>query len=309
MAAAAGGRVSLNAGQGDLAGKTCLVTGASSGIGRETAAALAGRGARVVLVCRDRTRGEAARSEISDRAGNDAIELMLADLSSQQQVRQLAAAFQSTHDRLHVLVNNAGTFEGVRSVTEDGLETTFAVNHLAPFLLTNLLLPLLIASAPSRIVTVSSTGHGYGTTIHFEDLQCERRYGAMRAYSQSKLANVLFTYELARRLEGTGVTANCLHPGGVNTKLMRYRGLAGVLVDAGRVLGRPFLLSAERGAATSVHLAASPDIGGVTGAYFAKQRAVRSSKASYDEATMRRLWEVSASLTGLDSAVIGAEVR
>jgi retinol dehydrogenase-14 len=296
-------------GQPDLGGKTCLVTGASSGIGRETAAALAGQGARVVLVCRDRTRGEAVRSEISDRTGNDAIELMLADLSSQQQVRQLADAFLATHDRLHVMVNNAGTFEGVRSVTEDGLETTFAVNHLAPFLLTNLLLPVLTASAPSRIVTVSSTGHGYGTTIHFDDLQCERRYGAMRAYSQSKLANVLFTYELARRLEGTGVTANCLHPGGVNTKLLRYRGVAGALVGGALAIGRPFMLSPAQGAETPVYLSSSLDVEGVTGAYFAKQRAVRTSKASYDKETMRRLWEVSAALTGLDSAANRANVR
>lgn len=309
MAPAAGGRLSLNAGRADLAGKTCLVTGASSGIGRETAAALAGKGAHVVLVCRDRKRGEAVRSEMSDRTGNDAIELMLADLSSQRQVRQLAAAFQSTHERLHVLVNNAGTFEGVRSVTEDGLETTFAVNHLAPFLLTNLLLPVLIASAPSRIVTVSSTGHGYGTTIHFDDLQCERRYGAMRAYSQSKLANVLFTYELARRLEGTGVTANCLHPGGVNTKLLRYKGVAGAVVGTVLAIGRPFMLSPAQGAETSVYLSSALDVEGVTGAYFAKQSAARSSKVSYDEATMRRLWDVSAALTGLGSVAIEANVR
>jgi len=309
VAAPAAGRVSSKAGLTDLDGKICLVTGASSGIGKETAAALAGMGARVVLACRDGTRGEAAVREISDRTGSEAVELMLADLSSQQQVRQLAGAFQSAHDRLHVLVNNAGTFEGVRSVTEDGLETTFAVNHLAPFLLTNLLLPALIANAPARIVTVSSTGHGYGTAIHFDDLQCERRYGAMRAYSQSKLANVLFTYELARRLEGTGVTATCLHPGGVNTKLMRYRGVAGALVGAARVLGRPLLLSPAQGAETSVYLSSSLDVEGVTGAYFAKRRAVRSSKASYDESTMRRLWEVSAALTGLDSAASGANVR
>jgi NAD(P)-dependent dehydrogenase (short-subunit alcohol dehydrogenase family) len=278
---------------------TCLVTGPSRGIGKETAVALAAMGARVVLVCRDRTRGETARREIGDRAGSDAVELMLADLSSLRQVRQLAADFRSTHDRLHVLVNNAGTFEAERSLTEDGLETTFAVNHLAPFLLTSLLLPTVIASAPSRIVTVSSTGHGYGTTIHFDDLQCERRYGAMRAYSQSKLANVLFTYELARRLEGTRVTATCLHPGGVATGLVRYKGVAGAVVSAALTLGRPLMLNPAQGAATSVYLASSPDVEGVTGAYFAKRRPMRSSKVSYDTSIAQRLWEVSEALTGL----------
>jgi NAD(P)-dependent dehydrogenase (short-subunit alcohol dehydrogenase family) len=298
--------LSKSAVQPDLTGRTCVVTGASHGIGKETAAALAGMGAQVVLVCRDRTRGEAARQEIVGRTGNDAVELLLADLAALRQVRRLAADFLSTHDRLHVLVNNAGTYEGARSVTEDGLETTFAVNHLAPFLLTNLLLPALIASAPCRIVTVSSAGHGYGTTVHFDDLQSERRYGAMRAYSQSKLANVLFTYELARRLEGTGVTATCLHPGGVDTGLVRYKGLAGAVVGAALTLGKPLMLSPEKGAVTSVYLASAAEVEGVTGAYFSKQRAARSSKASYDEPTARRLWEVSEALTGLGNEAVEA---
>ena len=287
-----------------------MVTGASRGIGEATAAALAGMGAHVVLVCRDRERGEAALGEIRAGSGSEAVEVMIGDLSSQQQIRQLAADFRSKHDRLHVLINNAGTFEGGRSETEDGLETTFAVNHLAPFLLTNLLLPVLVASEPSRIVTVSSTGHGYGTKINFDDLQGERRYRAGPAYSQSKLANVLFTYELARRLEGTGVTANCLHPGAVYTGLLRYKGVVGAVVRTLIGASRPFLLNTEQGAATSVYVASSPEVDGVTGHYFRKQefavwpmgfnapvRAVRSSKQSYDESVARQLWEVSEALT------------
>ena len=290
-----------------------MVTGASRGIGKATAAALAGMGAHVVLVCRDRERGEAAQGEIRARSGSEGVELMIADLSSQRQIRQLATDFRSKHDRLHVLINNAGTFESGRSETEDRLETTFAVNHLAPFLLTNLLLPALVASAPSRIVTVSSTGHGYGTNINFDDLQGERRYGAgMRAYSRSKLANVLFTYELARRLEGTGVTANCVHPGAVDTGFLRYKGVLGAVVRTLIGASRHFLLNAEQGAATSVYVASSPEVDGVTGRYFRKQeiagwpldfnapvRAVRSSKQSYDESVARRLWEVSEALTGV----------
>ncbi|MCH8064950.1 MAG: SDR family oxidoreductase [Chloroflexi bacterium] len=294
----------------DLSGRTCMVTGASRGIGEATAAALAGMGAHVVLVCRDRERGEAALGEIRAGSGSEAVEVMIGDLSSQRQIRQLAADFRSKHDRLHVLINNAGTFEGGRSETEDGLETTFAVNHLAPFLLTNLLLPVLVASEPSRIVTVSSTGHGYGTKINFDDLQGERRYRAGPAYSQSKLANVLFTYELARRLEGTGVTANCLHPGAVYTGLLRYKGVVGAVVRTLIGASRPFLLNTEQGAATSVYVASSPEVDGVTGHYFRKQefavwpmgfnapvRAVRSSKQSYDESVARQLWEVSEALT------------
>ncbi len=280
-----------------LTGRTALVTGASHGIGKETAVALAGMGARVVLVCRDPARGEAARVEVTERSGSTAVDLAIADLSRQGDIRSLATDFLASHDRLHVLVNNAGTFEAERSVTVDGIETTFAVNHLGPFLLTNLLLPLLKASAPSRVVTVSSTAQGYAK-IYFDDLQGERRYGAMRAYSQSKLGNVLFTRELARRLEGTSVTANCLHPGGVATGLVRYTGVFGAIVRAALTLGRPLTLNAEQGAATSVYLASSPEVEGVTGEYFVKRRPVRSSKESYDADVARRLWEISEALTG-----------
>jgi len=200
-----------------MQGKICMVTGANSGIGKATALELAQMGATVVMVCRDRARGEEARSEITTKSRNNAVDLLQADLSSQQSIRQLVENFQHHYTHLHVLINNAGAaFPGRRRETVDGLEMTFAVNYLAPFLLTNLLLDVLKASAPARIVNVSSNSHKSGY-IQMDDLQEEKRYRSMRVYGQSKLAVVLFTYELARRLQGTGVTANCLHPGFVAT--------------------------------------------------------------------------------------------
>ena len=197
---------------GGMGEKVCLITGATSGIGKATAMGLANMGASVVMVGRDRGRGEAALAEIKEKSANASVDLLLADLSSQEEVRRLADEFKEAYPRLDVLINNAGVFRSERITTADGLEMTFAVNHLAYFLLTNLLLDVLKASAPSRIVNVSSGDHRNGT-IDFDDLQGEKGYKGAKAYSQSKLANVLFTYELARRLEGTGVSANCLHPG------------------------------------------------------------------------------------------------
>jgi NAD(P)-dependent dehydrogenase (short-subunit alcohol dehydrogenase family) len=202
----------------DMQGKVCMVTGSNSGIGKETALGLAQMGATVVMVCRNRARGEAAQSDIKTKSGNHAVDLLLADLSSQQSIRQLVENFKQHYTQLHVLINNAGVFMLTRRATVDGLEMMFAVNYLAPFLLTNLLLDMLKASAPARIVSVSSGAHEAGY-IKMDDLQAERHYRPMRAYGQSKLALVLFTYELARRLEGTGVTANCLHPGFVATSI------------------------------------------------------------------------------------------
>lgn len=272
----------------------CVVTGATSGIGKETAVALAKGGATVALVCRTRDRGEAALAEIRRRAGHDAVSLFVADLSSQRAIRAVATELQAALPRIDVLVNNAGLALRDRLLTEDGFENTFAVNHLAYFLLTRLLQPTLLASAPARVVNVSSEAHRWGS-IHFDDLMGEAAYDGWKAYAQSKLANVLFTYELARRLDGTGVTANCLHPGLVGTAFAS-RGPA--LIRILSRLARPLLRSPANGAATSVYLASAPDVARVTGQYFAGRRARRSSQASYDRALAARLWGVSERLVG-----------
>ena len=280
-----------------MTAKICLITGANRGIGKATALALARMGARVVMVCRNPSLGEAARDEIIAASGSEAVDLLIADLASQAAVRGLARAFAERYDALHVLVNNAGVILKDRSVTPDGLETTFAVNHLAPFLLTDLLLDLLKAGAPSRIVNVSSIAHRWAN-IDFDDLGGEKQYSMGRAYYQSKLANVLFTYELARQLDGMEVTTNALEPGIVATDIFRERTGFRRLLTA---LYHPFMLSSEQGAETVIYLAASPEVEGVTGRYFKKKADVKSSKRSCDSALARRLWEVSAELTGLDS--------
>jgi NAD(P)-dependent dehydrogenase (short-subunit alcohol dehydrogenase family) len=281
-----------------MAGKAVLVTGSSGGIGKATAAGLAALGARVGITARDRRRAEAAAAEIVDRSGNPAVDVFAADLSVQSEVRRLAAEVLAAYPRLDVLVNNAGGTWAHRHVTPDGLEHTFALNHLAPFLLTNLLLERLRASAPARVVTVSSGAQAMGR-IDFDDLQSERRYSGQRAYNASKLANVMFTYELARRLAGTGVTANVLHPGVVRTAFAAedpspvYKLLTPV--------ARLFMKTPAQGAATSIYLASSAEVEGVSGQYFANRRPKRSSKASYDAQAAARLWQVSAGLVGLGS--------
>ncbi len=283
-----------------MQGKICIVTGANSGIGKATALGLAQMGATVVMVCRDRARGEAAQSEIKAKSGNDAVDLLLADLSSQQSIRQLAENFKQRYTRLHVLINNAGAFYLTRHESVDGLEMTFAVNYLAPFLLTNLLLDVLKASAPARIVNVASESHEAGY-IKMDDLQAKKRYRPMRAYGQSKLALVLFTYELARRLHGTGVTANCLHPGFVATHIAQ-----GSLWPIARTAAKSIFLfgiSPEEGAKTSIYLASSRDAEGVTGKYFVKRAPKRSAPISYDESLQRQLWEESAKLVKLPARV------
>lgn len=280
-----------------MQGKVCIVTGANSGIGKATSLGLAQMGATLVMVCRDQTKGEEAQNEIKAKSGNDAVDLLLADLSSQESIRQLVENFQQHYTQLHVLINNAGGVNLSRRDTVDGFEMTFAVNYLAPFLLTNLLLDKLKASAPARIVNVSSESHESGY-IKMDDLQLEKKYRLMRAYGQSKLALVLFTYELARRLRGTGVTANCLHPGFVATNI----GQSGV----GRV-GRSIVklifsslgISPEEGAKTSIYLASSPDVEGITGKYFVKSIPIRSAQLSYDESLQRQLWDESAKLVNL----------
>src|SRR5256714_6127245 len=279
-----------------MQGKICMVTGANSGIGKATALALAQMGATVVMVCRDRARGEEARSEIITKSRNNAVDLLQADLSSQQSIRQLVEHFQHHYTHLHVLINNAGAAFPRRRETVDGLEMTFAVNYLAPFLLTHLLLDVLKASAPARIVNVSSDAQASGY-IQLDDLQAEKLYRPMRTYPQSKLAVVLFTYELARRLQGTGVTANCLHPGFAATNFAQSDGGPAIRLLV-KVLGS-FGTSPQGGAKTSIYLASSPEVEGVTGQYFVKSIPKRSAAISYDESRQRHLWEQSAKLVNL----------
>jgi len=279
-----------------MAGRTCLVTGATSGIGKATATGLVRLGADLLLVARDPAKGQATAAEIQAATGNPRVEVLLADLSSQASVRRAAEEVKRGQDRLHVLVNNAGGYWATRHVTVDGLELTFALNHLAYFLLTNLLLDLLRASAPARIVNVTSGAQAAGD-IHFDDLQFERRYRGQPAYNQSKLANVLFTYELARRLEGSGVTVNCVHPGVVRTNFGRDD--MGPVMRLLTPLVRPFMRTPEQGADTPVWLASSPEVEGVTGRYFTRRQEKRSSRRSYDTQLAGRLWRVSEELTGL----------
>ena len=280
-----------------MTGKTVLVTGGTGGIGLATAAGLAGLGARVGIVGRDPVRTETAAARL--RGSGAEVEVFVANVSSQREVRRLAQEVLTAYPRLDVLVNNVGGYWATRHTTVDGLEHTFAVNHLAPFLLTNLLLDRLRASAPARVVTVSSGAQSMGT-IDFEDLQGENHYSGQRAYNQSKLANVMFTYELARRLQGSGVTANALHPGVVRTNFGREdsKGWMRLMLP----VIRPFLKSPQRGATTSLYLASSPDVEGVTGRYFANSKPKTSSKASLDAAAAARLWDVSADLVGISRA-------
>jgi NAD(P)-dependent dehydrogenase (short-subunit alcohol dehydrogenase family) len=279
-----------------MTGKTVLITGGTGGIGRATAEGLARQGARVAITGRDPARTEAAAAGIAAATGNPLIAGYAADLSSQAEVRRLADEVTQAYPRLDVLVNNVGGFWGHRHLTADGLEHTFALNHLAPFLLTNLLLDRLIAAAPARVVTISSGAQSMGR-IDFDDLQGERGYSGQKAYNQSKLANVMFTYELARRLEGTGVTATVAHPGVVRTAFGAED--PSPFWKVFLPLARPLLKSPERGAQTSIYLASSPEVEGVSGKYFANRKPRTSNKASYDTAAAARLWRVSAELVGL----------
>jgi retinol dehydrogenase 14 len=280
-----------------MTGKTVLITGGTGGIGRAAAIGLASMGARVGITGRDPSRAVAAAHEIVRLSGNPSVDVFVADLSSQGDVRRLAGEVLAAYPRLDVLLNNVGGFWAHRHVTADGLEHTFALNHLAPFLLTNLLLERLVASAPARIVTVSSAAHSMGK-LDFDDLMAERNYSGQRAYNQSKLGNVMFTYELARRLAGTGVTATALHPGVTSTGFGAE--------DAVRVMAplvallRPFMKSPERGADTAVYLASAAGADGVTGLYFADSKARKSHESTYDASAAGRLWQVSADLVGLE---------
>ncbi len=276
-------------------GKICIVTGSNIGIGKITAIELAKMGGHVVMICRDKSRGESAQAEIKKKSGNEKVDLLLADFSSQESIRRVAEEFNQKYDRLDVLVNNAGAIFGERKLTVDGIETTFAVNHLGYFLLTNLLLDKLKASAPSRIVNVASRAH-MRTTMNFDDLYGEKDFQSFRAYAQSKLANVMFTYELAERLEGMGVTVNCLHPGVVATGFGRGGTKFFQFLFK---LGAPLLTSPKKGAETSVFLASSPEMEDVSGKYFVNKRVQKSSDASCDREAWKRLWNLSEKLTGM----------
>lgn len=269
-----------------------LVTGANSGIGKATALGLARLGGTVVIACRNATRGETARQDIVRDSGNSRVYLEIADLASEDSTRSLAQEFKKKYPRLDVLINNAGVYTSHREVTPDGLERQFEVNYLSGFLLTHLLLDLLTKSAPSRIVNVSSSAH-VGGTIHFDDLQGEQRYGGFGAYGQSKLAQVLFTRELAQRLEGTGVTVNACHPGVIRTNL----GMGGASAVVRFV--RMFFKGPEKGAETPIYLAVSPEVEGITGKYFARKHVREPSRAAQDPDVARRLFDVSAELAHL----------
>ena len=279
----------------DMNGKTCLVTGATSGIGEVTALELARMGACVVLVGRSPDRCEASVARIKQATGSSSVEYLIADLSSLAQVRQAADQFKEKHSHLEVLVNNAGAVFLRRQLSSDGFEMTFALNHLSYFLLTILLLDTLKASAPARIVNVSSDSHR-GQQLDFNDLQIQKSYGVMKAYGRSKLANMLFTYELSRRLNGASVTVNALHPGAVATRIWEKGGPLNPLIS---IVMRRFTIPVEKGAQTPIYLASSPDVEGVTGQYFTNCKAVRSDPASYDKASARRLWEMSLKMVGL----------
>jgi NAD(P)-dependent dehydrogenase (short-subunit alcohol dehydrogenase family) len=279
-------------------GKVVLITGGTSGIGKAAAIALARMGAEVVVTGRNAERGERALFDIRRDSGSDDVSLFLADLSRQAEVRRLAEEFRSGHDRLDVLVNNAGMILNKRATTADGIEETLAINHLAPFLLTDLLLDLLKESAPSRIITVSSEAQK-SAPIDFDDLQHTRNYKAFKSYGRSKLANVLFTYELAERLEGTGITANAMHPGAVSTNFGSTG--TGPFTLVFRVL-KPFMRSPEKGAETLIWLASAPELEGVSGRYYSDLKEIPSHPQSYEPSARKRLWVASEELTDHQTA-------
>jgi len=271
-----------------LQGKICIVTGSNSGIGKETAIALAEKGATVIMLVRNKEKGEAARNEIVENTGNDSIELMLCDLALTSEIKRFAQEFGNKYSRLDVLVNNAGAVFSKREVTEEGLERTLAVNYIAPFILTHELLPILKTSSPSRIINISSGLHK-SAKINLDDIQNEHGYKSRKVYGQAKLYVIMYTYELARRLEGTGVTANVLHPGFVATNLGQNSGSTSSKIMFKMM--KPFQIRPEEGAETSIYLATSEDLIGVNGAYFHKKEQITSSEISYNQTLQHTLWD------------------
>ncbi len=275
--------------------KTVIITGANSGIGYITALEIAKLGAKVIMVCRNKDKGEVARQEIIKKSNNSAVFLKIADLSSQKQIRLLAEELKKEYPVIDVLVNNAGVLVPERRESEDGIELTWATNHLAYFLLTNLLLDKLKAASSARIVNVASEVQQIGN-IYWDDIELKNNYTSFKAYAQSKLANIMFSNELAKRLEGTKVTTNALHPGAVATNFgSDGKGLVAWLFKTFRWS----LLSAEKGAETSIWLATSPQVEGVTGQYFSKKKAIRAKTIAYSKEALKRLWELSEQMTGL----------
>ena len=275
--------------------KICIVTGANSGIGKITALELAKLGVTVVMLCRDKSRGEEAQSEIKTESENESIDLMLADLSSQQSIRQFASDYQNKYDKLHVLINNAGVNLSKRYETVDGIERVFAINTLAPFLLSNLLLKTLKNSISARIINVASGVQS--RSINFDNLQSKKYFRSWKAYSRSKTALILITYEFARRLSGSGITVNCLHPGFTKTNITRtYKGIIKFFTK----IIFSFAKSPEEGAKTSIYLASSPEVEGVSGKYFINKKEAKSKDITYDTSVAKKLWDVCANLTKLN---------
>lgn len=287
----------------DMKEKVVMITGANSGIGKETAIALAKMGATIVMVCRNQERGEHALQEIKEKSNSDNVILFLADLADQESIRKVVDDFKEKYKELHVLINNAGLVLMKKMLTPEGYESTFAINHLGHFLLTNLLLDIIKESAPSRIINVSSVAHSMAR-LDLEDIHFENeKYRGFRSYGNSKLATILFTYELARKLEGTGVTVNALHPGGVRTNFGKRH--SKWYIRPIMSLFSVFMINAKKGARTSVYLASSPEVEETTGKYFKKCEAVESSKISYDESIQQRLWELSEKLVKLNETEKG----
>lgn len=278
-----------------MEGKVCIITGANSGIGKETALALAKMNATVVMLCRNKQRGEKAQKEIIEQSRNKNVDLILCDLSSLKDIKNFISEFKNKYEKLHVLINNAGVMLKNRTISLDGFEMNFAVHVLGPFLLTNSLLDILKKNAPSRIINIASAAHKRAK-IDFEDLQSEnKKYRLFSAYGISKLAEILFTYELSRRLEGTKVTANAVHPGVVATNLGRDQS------KFSQWFAKKFFKSPEEGAQTSIYLASSSEVEGITGKYFINKEPRESSIESYNEENAERLWKICEEMTGLES--------